>query len=96
MGDNNTTQDLGLVGAWLTVVADLITALAATQAAVQPEPTSAANDEVQQKLADMQKQMDAQKKQLQKQLQKQQIQMQLWQLQHQVQQVEQQLQRKRK
>lgn len=92
MGNGNIGEDLGLVGAWLTVMADLMAAIGAT-VIVEPssEPTNLTNDPLLQKVEDLQVQLAMQKKQLQKQ----QIQMQLWQMQQDLKQIERQMKRKK-
>lgn len=93
MGKLNVGEDLALIGAWFTVMADFMAAIGAT-IIVEPE-TETTNptpeNGIQQQLADMQTQMRRQKKQFQKQ----QIQFQLWQMQLELKELEQQTKGKR-
>lgn len=91
MGSNNVGEDLSLVGAWLTVMADLFAAVGAT---VQAEPAndSEPNDKAQKQLDEMMAQLKEQKKILQKQ----QIQFQLMQMQMELRELEQQVKERKK
>lgn len=89
MGNKNIGQDLSLVGAWLTVMADIFSAVGAT---VLTEPEDPEPNKNEQQMSDLQSQLQDQKKQLQKQ----QIQFQLLQMQLELRDLEQQVkQRKR-
>lgn len=76
MGSNNVGEDLALVGAWLTVMADLFAAVGATVLA-EPSQDENATGQSQKQVDDMMTQLKEQKKMLQKQ----QIQFQLMQMQ---------------
>lgn len=92
MGENtNIPEALTLIGAWTTVLADLLSAIGGTLA-VAPETEDAEfpgpiAQNMQQSIDEMRSQLEFQKKQFQKQ----QIQMQLMQLERQILQIEQQL-----
>lgn len=90
MGSNNVGEDLALVGAWLTVMADIFTAVGAT---VLAEPAkSDSNGKAQKQLDEMMAQIKEQKKILQKQ----QIQFQLMQMQMELRELEQQVKEQKK
>ncbi|MFD2371620.1 hypothetical protein ACFSO0_16970 [Brevibacillus sp. GCM10020057] len=90
MGNNNIGQDLGLIGAWLSVMADLFTAIGATVSAEPDDPPSHTNN--QQQMSDLQAQLQAQKRQLQKQ----QIQFELFQMQLELKELEQQVKKRKR
>lgn len=89
MGNGNVGEELTLVAAWLTVMADLMAAIGAT-VVVEPPSLPEKDDQMQQQVDDLQIQLAVQKKQLQKQ----QIQMQLWQLQQELIEIQRQINRK--
>lgn len=88
----NVGEDLALVAAWLTVMADFMAAIGATVLVEPPptEPTADSNEDMQQQISVLQNQLQLQKKQIQKQ----QIQFQLWQMQLELKELEQQLNEK--
>ncbi|WP_139492327.1 hypothetical protein [Brevibacillus dissolubilis] len=93
MGRQNISDDLALVAAWITLLADFMAAIGAT-VAVQPETettTTTDNTDIQKRLDDWQNQMELQNKQIQKQ----QIQFQLWQLQMELKEIETKLEQRR-
>ncbi len=93
MGNGNVGDDLVLVGAWLTVMADFMAAIGATVSVEPPaEQSNSTSDQMQQQVDDLQIQIAMQKKQLQKQ----QIQMQLWQMHQDLKEIEQQIKKRKK
>lgn len=90
MGSNNIGQDLGLIGLWLTVMADLFSAIGGTVIA-EPEQVDG-NTGDQQQIKDVQTQLQTQKKWLQKQ----QIQFELMQMQLELRDLEQQVMQRMK
>jgi len=85
MAENKIGEDLALIGAWLTLMADFMAAIGAT-VVVEPDPTEESTKD--QQMMGIQTELQQQKKQIQKQ----QIQMQLWQLQQELKELEKQVQ----